>query len=170
MFGVSTDHPPYTSVLNPFCISGWCDQCTAFAWGRALDRLGISISARGDACSWWDLDDDNYAQHTADTPRENSFAIWMNPANTCDDDHVGHVAYVEKVDGNIVYINEANWEDPYYSGFTKSFTTTEIQNRGNYILRGYLYLNSPFADYDYWNFDTQGTEDWNAREALNRLA
>ncbi len=33
---------------------------------------------------------------------------------------------------------------------------------------GYLYINTQFSDYHYWNFDSQGTEDWNGRNALNQ--
>ena len=172
MFGISTDHPPYKSGLNPFC-PVYCDQCTAFAWGRALDRLGVTISFNQlprHACTWSNniANTDITLVNDYTKPRENSFVIWTNSGNTCNDDYPGHVAYVEKVDGNDVYINEANWESPDYSGFTKRFTTTEIENRGGYEFKTYIYFNHPFSDYYYWDFDNQGTENWNARNALNQ--
>ena len=170
-YGVTVEHGPYTALENPFC-QRYCGECTAFAWGRALDRLGIKLIAQSRACSWWGISDANYSQHSVDNPRKNSLAIWMKPADTCGQikgvPPYGHVAYVEEVDGNIVYINEANWGSPSFSGYTKSFTVEEIQNRDGYVLKGYLYLNSPFSDYDYWKFDNQGTEDWNARNVLSQ--
>ena len=172
-YGVTVEHSPYVSPTNPFCQSGFCGQCTAFAWGRALDRLGISLSARGDGSTWWETPDDNITQTSTDVPRANSIAVWgENTSNP----H-GHVAYVEEVDGDIIYINEANTNPTYantdlgggYNGYTRVFTQKEMEGRsGVGSWRGYLYLDSPFSDYDYWEFDDQGTEDWNARNVLNQ--
>ena len=175
MFGISTDHQPYNSPQNTFCNNSACNQCTAFAWGRAMDRLGVAVTFSVDdhrhACKW-PIIITNSNIHLASYPEENSFAIWEIPDGTCDNDHVGHVAYVEKVDSNGVYINEANWETYTsgggYDGYTKLLTETEIENRNGYVLKGYLHIDTQFSNYYYWNFDTQGTEDWNARNALNQ--
>lgn len=175
-YGIDASHGAY-STQNPFC-NTYCGQCTAFAWGRALDRLGIAIAfsqATGrNACNWPNIIS-NPTPTLQNDPRKNSIAVWAT--STCDGNNPGHVAYVEEVEGNYVYINEANvvtyQSTNYgggYDGFTKRFLVSELSDRGNRIgeLQGYIYLDSSFSDYQYWDFDTQGTEDWNAREALNQ--
>ena len=175
-YGVDTNSPSYAEApiladsINPFTKAGYHDECTAFAWGRAYDRLGWDVSPRGNACSWWTTTYAHYAQHPANEPRANSFAIWWNPENSCDVSGpiTGHVAYVEEVDGDYVYINEANIGSAGYNGFTKRLTKSDMLQRGSLILKGYLYLDSPFSDYWYWDFDNQGTEDWNAMNVYNQ--
>jgi len=188
MFGISTDHQPYNFPQNPFCNTDSCNQCTAFAWGRAMDRLGkvitFNISSYRHACRWWIDEIITNGDITYESvPRENSFAVWASSSGQCCRTYpctvpTGHVAYVEKVEGDNVYINEANIvthnEDGGYDKFTKKLSVSEMSNRPSAggVLQGYIYLyrglHSPFSDYYYWNFDTQGTEDWNARNALNQ--
>ena len=174
-YGIYTNHGAYTT-LNPFYNNGYGGQCTAFAWGRALDRLGITItfniSYNRHAKDWPDIIT-NPDITFGTSPRKNSIAVWEGDAFN----PYGHVAYIEDVDGNDIYIDEANvvtsnatdWGGGY-DGFCKKFSIGDLNNRGNGIgaLRGYLYLNNPFTNYYYWAFDTQGTEDWNARNALNQ--
>lgn len=178
--GVVTGPPPYTTQ-NTFCPTN-CGQCTAFAWGRSLDRLGItttfSLTSGRHACSWPDIItiQDSYIETDYTKPRANSFIIWGYD-DLCNDNSTGHVAYIEEVDGDDVYINEANittyTPGQYgggYDGYTKKLTIAEINSRTGVggPFKAYVYLDAPFSDYWYWDFDDQGTEDWNAREAISQ--
>lgn len=186
MFGIDPNSNPTYKSYNPFCLD-YCGQCTAFAWGRAMDRLGLQTTFKNNserhACRWWLYEYVTNAGIKYETnPRENSFVIWANANGECCrtspcTSPTGHVAYVEKVENGFVYINEANIatykptnEGGGYDGFTKKFTISDIANRpkAGGELKGYIYLPNPFKEYHYWDFDNQGTEDWNARNALNQ--
>ena len=179
-YGIDPSTPPYTTQ-NTFCPTN-CGQCTAFAYGRALDRLGIQLTfsqtSGRHACTWPNIITNSNVTKVYDytQPRRNSLVVWASSTD-CDDNHTGHVAYVEEVDGNYVYINEANiatyTPGNYgggYDGYTKKFSISELSNRPSAggEFKAYIYLDSSFSDYHYWDFDTEGTEDWNARQALNQ--
>src|SRR5579859_1468301 len=70
-------------------------QCTWYAWGRAKENDDVSLPHFGDATDW-------ATAITSQQPRAHSIAVWQNEIKGN-----GHVAYVEKVDGNDVYISEA---------------------------------------------------------------
>ena len=140
---ISTDYPnlsnPAYSTLNPFYQSGYGGQCTAFAWGRAKEKVGISLPFRGHAVTWWN-GAANAGFQRGSSPRANSLAIWSYGT-------YGHVAYVERVDGSNVIFNEANWSTYKatnwgggYDGSPKTLTATGMLKRGNYTLLGYIYL------------------------------
>ena len=173
IYGIDTSHAAY-KTQNVFYPT-YGGQCTAFAWGRTLDRLGFGLTfdpGSRNAKEWW-TKVNNTEVTKSSVPRANSIAVWngdtVNPN--------GHVAFVEAVDGYYVYIDEANIlthnGTDYgggYDGYCKAFNVSDLDNRGSGIgtLLGYLYLPNPFSDYYYWDFDTQGTEGWDARNALNQ--
>lgn len=150
--GVAVNHPKPGEVSpsaycgeNPFFTSPSAGggQCTAFCWGRAKEKLGISLPFRRDAASWWS---DPQGFQTGQTAKANSIVVWTNGG-------AGHVGFVEEVVGEQVLFNEANWypSDPVgwgwgYSGDNvnnpgpKSLTKTNIVDRGSYHLEGYIYL------------------------------
>lgn len=168
-YGIDTGTLPYIAPQNPFyCSNGQCDQSTVFAWGRAMDRLGIQLSPRGTACSWWTGYDRHFSRHSE--PRANSLAVWWGPTgNACSGGNPGHVAYVEEVDGDYVYINEAApGGASAFDGNTKRFTRNELLTRNGYVLKGYLHLDSPYSYYYDWDFSDLGTADWTARDASSQ--
>ena len=95
-YGIDTSHGPYTDQ-NTFCPTN-CGQCTAFAWGRALDRLGIVItfsqSTGRHACTWPDIITNTNIEIVDDytKPKKNSLVIWGSES-ICDESNPGHVAY-----------------------------------------------------------------------------
>lgn len=110
-------------------------QCTWFAWGRAYEH-GVTMPHYGNAVNWYN----NIDYPKSSTPRSDSIAVWSG--NT-----YGHVAYVERVDGDLVYINEANYNTYKkgntgggYDGIYKTLTSTTMKARGSYKLKGYIYL------------------------------
>ncbi|MCP4106031.1 MAG: CHAP domain-containing protein [Desulfobacteraceae bacterium] len=172
IFGINPANQAYTTE-NIFYNAGYGWQSTAFVWGRVLDHLGIKIEFSAEpginGKNWPEtIINDNITFETA--PKRNSIAVWNGG-------DYGHVAYVEHVDSDIVYISEANVETfrdtdfgGGYDGFCKKVHVSDMSNRGAAIgeLSGYLYLSSPFSDYFYWDFDSQGTENWNPRNSLNQ--
>ena len=127
---------------NPFCPK-YCGQCTAFAWGRAKEKLGITLECIGNAATWWDCLDESFLR--GPDPKADSIAVWT-------DGQFGHVAFVESVNDNDneVTFNEANWhtykdtdEGGGYDLAPETLTIQEMQTRGKsatYHLSGYVYL------------------------------
>lgn len=138
----------YDSSRNPFAQSNLYGQCTWYAWGRAYEVTGKNLPCRGHAYSWYDAAR-NAGWDVGSTPRENSVAVWSSGS-------VGHVAYVESVNGNTVEISEANinpvtydcqysLEDgiKYYYG-KDSYPIAQMQSLHG-SLTGYIYLGAPPA-------------------------
>ncbi len=95
---------PTTLNYNGGCYTSFsAGQCTWHAHGRAKEVKGKTItfsqSSGLNAARWWDYVTNCTGTQTATS---NSIAVW-------DDGDTGHVAYVEKVSGDNVYITEANW-------------------------------------------------------------
>lgn len=138
----------YDSSRNPFAMSNWYGQCTWYAWGRAYEVTGKSLPCRGNANSWYDVARDN-GWSVGSAPAENAIAVWSKGA-------VGHVAYVESVDGDWVTISESNvnpWtldhkysleEGMYYYYGKNPYSSAQMRSlHGNLI--GYIYLGSSSA-------------------------
>lgn len=124
-----------TNLFDQFG-SDWY-ECTRYAYGRGLERTGkaptFSISSERHGGKWFDIINNlNKGQE----PRANAFVSWRYGTH-------GHVAYVEKVEGDVVTFSEANWADPVdgkYKGF-KTLTKEQMKHRGSYTLAGYVYLD-----------------------------
>lgn len=133
----------YNKNLNPFAQANWLGQCTWYAWGRTNEVTGKKLPCRGDARTWYSVAKNN-GYSVGATPKNNSIAVWSNGS-------YGHVAYVEKVDGNNVTITESNWNRVtydnvytiekgiyYYSGY-KTLTKAQMSSRCGTLV-GYIYL------------------------------
>ena len=150
--GVSMGHPLPTDTSpatycgqNPFFTSGFGGQCTAFCWGRAKEKLGISLPFRGNAQTWWSSAQGVY--QTGSNPQANSIAVWSYAG-------LGHVAFVEEVAGDQVTVNEANvstyvntnWGGGY-DGVTKTrsaatWAARNLGSSGATQFLGYIYLDT----------------------------
>jgi surface antigen len=128
--------------VNPYVNSGYGGQCTAFAWGRANEKQGVTNLPTGNANTWYG----SWRGSKGSTPKAGAIACWTN-------NNVGHVAYVESVSGQNVVINEANYNSYQsdaaianptwgggYDGATKTLTTSQMTSRfGPGTLQGYIY-------------------------------
>jgi surface antigen len=126
-------------------------QCTWYAWGRAKENDDVSLKPFGNATDW-------AAAISSQQPRAHSIAVWQNAIKGD-----GHVAYVEKVEGDKIFITEANFynfrssldnyaKDYIGGGFDGCHILTKAQmakrpvaqkvekTEGDLILRGYIYL------------------------------
>jgi len=127
---------------NPFAPT-YTGQCTCHAWGRMKEVRGYSITfvpnSDRDAVDWPDRTVGTMSQ--VSEPVSGCIAVWRG---TTDLTVNGHVAYVEKVEGNNLYITESNM-DTYYDvawapddGKVKLITKANMQTRGSLKLVTYL--------------------------------
>lgn len=124
---------------NPAYASGnvypYWGQCTWYAWGRAKENDNYALQHMGNAEDW---------KVNSQTPAAHSIAVWTNSKKGN-----GHVAYVEKVEGDDVWITEANYSN-FRPGVSKNddvgggfdgchiVTKKEMAQRGDLKLKGYI--------------------------------
>ncbi|NMM64700.1 SH3 domain-containing protein [Clostridium sp. P21] len=131
----------YVSDSNIFTKYGYKGQCTWFTYGRVLEKLSINLPSEfyGNAVDWWYANAKDKVYSYGSEPKANSIIVWGGGNKG-----YGHVAFVEKVEGDTVYFNEGNFSvRGAYDGQLKTLSKEEIKNRGNLFLKGYIYLSSP---------------------------
>lgn len=97
MIGVMT----VSAAKNPYKeYSSFGKNCTWFAWDQVYKRLGIALPGWHDAQDWY-ADAQKSGYEVGQTPRANSIVVWKW-------DKYGHVAFVEKVVGDKIYIWDSN--------------------------------------------------------------
>lgn len=122
--------PPFTSNGRP--ING---NCTWYAWGRAWELTGskpTEAGFKGDACEWWNANQKSGKYQYGSEPRVGAIAVWKSSLPNSGGS--GHVAVVEKIENNKIYISESMWH-----GVT--FKYREIYETD--YLYGYIYLDKP---------------------------
>ena len=136
-FGVDLDSDAYSSDINPFTAAGYRGECTWYAWGRAYEKTGQRIPCLGNAKKWLDQSG-SFGWDT--TPSADSIAVWT-------DGEYGHVAYVEKVEGSVLYITHGNIRSHEYTEGTFNLSTsyyTDWTGLGGWYLTykpaGYIHL------------------------------
>ncbi|AKA72246.1 SH3 domain-containing protein [Clostridium scatologenes] len=130
----------YVSDSNIFTKYGYKGQCTWFTYGRVLEKLSINLPSEfyGNAVDWWYANAKDKVYSYGSEPKANSIVVWGGGNKG-----YGHVAFVEKVEGDTVYFNEGNFNiRGAYDGQLKSLSKEEIKNRGNLFLKGYIYVSS----------------------------
>ncbi|MDW8802529.1 SH3 domain-containing protein [Clostridium sp. A1-XYC3] len=128
----------YTSNVNVFTKYGYKGQCTWFTYGRVLEKLNLSLPTEfyGNAVDWWYANARDKVYSYGTEPKANSIVVWSGGNKG-----YGHVAFVEKVEGNTVYFTEGNFSvRGDYDGKIKTLSKEEIKKRGNLYLKGYIYL------------------------------
>lgn len=122
--------PPFTSGGKP--IKG---NCTWYAWGRAWELTGskpTEAGFTGNAYEWWNANKKAGKYEYGTEPRVGAIAVWKS--SLPNSDGCGHVAVVEKIQNNKIYISESMWH-----GVT--FKYSEIYQTD--YLYGYIYLDKP---------------------------
>ncbi len=159
----NTQDSSYTSNSNIFTKYGYKGQCTWFTYGRVLEKLSINLPSEfyGNAVDWWyaNVKDKTYSYGAE--PKANSIVVWGGGNKG-----YGHVAFVEKVEGDTVYFNEGNFNvRGAYDGSLKSLSKEEIKNRGNLFLKGYIYISSTTPPPAPSPNNSNGGQDDNSEEA-----
>lgn len=110
-------------------------NCTWYAWGRIWELTGkapLDAGFTGNAYEWWGANNKSGKYKTGYKPKVGALAVWKSSLSGSGG--FGHVAIVEKIENNKIYISESSWH-----GFL--FKYREIYNTND--LYGYIYIDEP---------------------------
>ena len=118
---------------NIFYQSGYgMPNCTAYAWGRAYEILGYKPNlSTGNANQWYNYNLNSKAFGYGSVPKVGSIMCWNGG--------YGHVAVVEKVEGNKITISESSYGGFNFRTKTDTVSRTQSYNSG---FQGYIYLGN----------------------------
>lgn len=109
-------------------------NCTAYAWGRAYELLGTKPKlGTGNAGSWWNYNKNTGAYPYGTEPRLGAVAVWDKY-----DNNQGHVAVVEKIDGDNVTISESHWDSTFFDIRTIKKDSSNYATSMRFL--GYIYI------------------------------
>lgn len=146
--------------------------CVQWVKDRTMEKLGITLPATGSrptgkyaALNYWTiLPEQGYVKST--TPRKDSLAIWDGGIGNYAG--YGHVAYVEEVNGNQVYLSEGGYAGGNQgNGVNMGWWNANSLNRpkSGQTFLGYIYLtgSSPLpSGLSYTEIKTEFVDTWNA--------
>lgn len=123
----------YYFAKNIFYLAGYgMPNCTAYAWGRAYEILGSKPNlSNGNANEFWGYNLNSGAYSYGNTPKVGAILCW--DGNSC-----GHVAVVEKIEGNKVTVSESSWSGSYF--YTNTFTAGSENSVSVGGFQGYIYI------------------------------
>ena len=144
------------AAYNPYSSSGpYGTNCTWYAWQQAYEKAGVALPGWGNAKDWY-IDAQNAGYSVGTTPQANSIIVWGGWTP------YGHVGYVERVEGNTLYVWDSTGpcideSDPAYIECMKNsmYEDTDRICKQNarkgacqytispdqYGITGYIYLN-----------------------------
>ncbi len=130
----STAGNPYYYEKNIYYLGGYgMPNCTAYAYGRAYEILGTKPSlSTGNANQWWGNNLSRGAYSYGDTPKLGSIICWGGS-------NYGHVAVVEKIEGNKVTYSESTWTTKIHFR-TGQYTIGNEDHTSVGGFQGYIYL------------------------------
>ena len=130
---------PVNAATNPY--SGGYANCTWAAWQYAHDKAGVELPGfTGNAIGWYEgAKAKGYT--VSSVPREKSIAVWSGGTSA------GHVAYVDKVSGNRIYIYEGGYKHSdgtvgQHEGWVNASGVREYTSQ---MLKGYIYLGESIS-------------------------
>lgn len=125
---------PEKAYANPY--GGGDGNCTYTAWRLAYANTGVSLPGWRNACTWYESA--RNAGYTVSTvPRERSIAVWSGGPGG-----LGHVAYVARVSGDQIYIQEGGYDGGYHEGWENAYGRTKYYNLNFLTMTGYIYLGN----------------------------
>ncbi len=82
-------------------------NCTWFTWQKVYDETGVALAGFGNAKDWY-RDAERKGYTVGSEPRAKAVVVWDNYLN------YGHVGYVERVEGDNIYVWDTNtcYADP----------------------------------------------------------
>ena len=136
----SATNPWYFSNTNIFYASGYgMPNCTAYAWGRVCEYLGYVPdgwdACRGDAGSWWEQNINANVFQYGQEPMVGAVAVWGKYGGA------GHVAFVERIEGDTIYVSESAWK-----GYMFNYVGLDINTMhygSSYYFKGFIYASLP---------------------------
>ena len=134
----STSDSRYYSS-NPFYKSGYgLPNCTCYAYGRAWEILGTQPKLpTGNAGAWWWKNKSSGTYSYGNTPKLGAIACWDKY-----DQNKGHVAVVEKIDGNNVVLSESHYGTNHNGTLfdNKTMKADGSNYLTSYRFLGYIYI------------------------------
>ncbi|MBQ4530953.1 MAG: GBS Bsp-like repeat-containing protein [Lachnospiraceae bacterium] len=128
---------PVIALANPY--SGGNSNCTWYVWQRANDKIGVQLPGWGNAGTWYESAK-NAGYSVGTEPKADSVVVYSNS-------YVGHVAYVESVNGSQIYVSEGgyytNGTKGYHEGWAPAYGRrwpNDAKNSDTVI--GYIYISS----------------------------
>ena len=100
-YGVNENSSVYGSE-NPYS----SPQCTWYCWGRAKEKGTPIPTLHADARGWYTAAS-NVGLSVGTVARENSIVVFRGAGT--ENSNYGHVAFVEKINGNTAYLSESNY-------------------------------------------------------------
>lgn len=123
-------------------------NCVGYAWGRAYEILGTRPNlAKTDAKTWYGYNKTNGYYNYGSTPKLGAIMCWGHGS-------AGHVAVVEKIEGNTITISESHYSGTRFN--IKQGTPSQIEGYLN-SFQGYIYIGD-FIDepeVKYWYEDLE---------------
>lgn len=110
-------------------------NCTWYAWGRIWELTGKApndAGFTGNGYEWWEANDKSGKYKIGYKPKVGALAVWKSSLPGAGG--FGHVAIVEKIENNKIYISESSWHGSL-------FKYREIYDT-NYLY-GYIYIDEP---------------------------
>ena len=133
----------YYTTNNIYHQTGWgtmfqsngTGYCTTYAWGRAYEITGKKPSIPVTSASqWWTWNANNRAYSYGSEPQLGAIICWATGAGGG-----GHVAVVEKIEGNNVTFSESNQGGIQFRTFTIAKGSMSAYTKG---FQGYIYITS----------------------------
>ena len=131
-------------------------NCVGYAWGRAYEILGSRPNlSRGNAQDWFGYNrSGGYYSYSTDITKPKLGAICCWSAG-----NIGHVAVVEKIEGNKVTMSNSGYNYLYFwtsEGYT---TNSNLNYLSGYTFQGYIYIIDNAIPSDRYIFDVNGYLD-----------
>lgn len=146
-YGVNLESDGYLSE-NPFYQKGFYGQCTWYCYGRAYEKgaplyWGDGIHF-GNAIDWYS--NASEAGYKCDSVAS-AGSILVSSDGWVDGVNVGHVMFVESVEGNYAYITEGNYNGIYHEDVIDLTTSRRNWGDGNYLnITGFIHLEFDTVD------------------------
>ena len=137
-------HTSYGGYNSCILISGksCLPNCVGYAWGRWRELLGKAPAlSRSNAENWWGYGD---GYKRGQEPKVGAVACWRKGKAGVASDGAGHVAIVEKIEGNTITLSNSAY------GGTRFYLTKMTKGKmglgGTYAFQGFIYLPESAAN------------------------
>lgn len=108
-------------------------NCTWYAWGRIFELTGKApkdAGFNGNAYEWWNANKKIEKYEYGSEPKVGALVVWKSSlpgSGGC-----GHVAVIEKIENNKIYISESSWHGSIFK-YREIYSTEYIY--------GYIYID-----------------------------
>ena len=123
--------PPFTNSSGKPIVG----NCTWYAYGRIWEMTGhipYDAGFTGNGYEWWNANIRSGKYKYGQTPKKGALAVWKS--SLPNSGGCGHVAIIEKIENNKIYISESSWHGSYFN-YREIYSTD--------YLYGYIYLDEP---------------------------